>query len=515
MKKLSSNIFYRPEWTCGRFCKEVEAAIYYNLIDGMAYFFEDYSAQVIGVILSLPRNGSIELQKWSDLTGIAENSLMSFADSLMGMGLLVSEQPTKELVEKYRATIHKEFTTEGRSVSDIANDDYPLEMNDAELAYKDKTGGVTSVMFELTYNCSEKCIHCYNIGATRNDEEQSFRNIQKRLSLSDYRRIIDELYSEGLVKVCLSGGDPFSNSDIWGILEHLYSRDIAVDIYTNGLSITDKVKRVADYYPRLIGISLYSGIASEHDRITRVTGSWDKTLSVIKQFAALSVPMVLKCCVMRTNVKSYYMVSDIAKQYGVPVQYELNVTDSVDGDKCVSHYLRLSPDMLEIVLRDPNTIMYIGNDIKDFGRVEVDMNKNTCKAGYNTFCITPDGDLIPCCAFHLSFGNLKEQSLKNILSSSKSLHWWQGLKVAEYEECGKYDYCGFCTLCAGTNYSEHGTPLKASENNCYMAKVRCGLAKKMQSGDYDPLEGMDLRSRLNSLPKNEIGRIKREYSPKT
>ena len=514
MKELSSNIFYRPEWTCGRFSKEADAAIYYNLIDGMAYFFEDYSAQVIGVILSLPRNGSIELQRWSDLTGIAENSLMPFADSLMEIGLLVSERPTKELVEKYRATIHKEFTTEGLVVSDIARDDYPLEMNDAELAYKNKTGGVTSVMFELTYNCSEKCIHCYNIGATRNDEERSFRNIQKRLSLSDYQRIIDELYTEGLVKVCLSGGDPFSNSDIWGILDYLFSKDIAVDIYTNGLSIADKVERVANYYPRLMGISLYSGIASEHDRITRVTGSWDKTLSVIKQFAALSVPMVLKCCVMRPNVRSYYMVSDIAKRYGIPVQYELNVTDSVDGDKCVSHYLRLSPDILEIVLRDPNTIMYIGNDIKDFGGVEVNMNKNTCKAGYNTFCVTPDGDLIPCCAFHLSFGNLKEQNLKDILSSSKSLHWWQGLKVAEYEECGRYDYCAFCTLCAGTNYSEHGTPLKASENNCYMAKVRFELAQRMKKENYDPLNGMDLRSRLECLPYFDLGTIKREYSHK-
>ena len=312
----------------------------------------------------------------------------------------------------------------------------------------------------------------------------------------------------------MSGGDPFSNSDIWEILDYLYSKDIAVDIFTNGLSITDKVERVANYYPRLMGISLYSGNASDHDRITRVAGSWDKTLSVIKQFAALSVPMVLKCCVMRPNVRSYYMVLDIGKQYGIPVQFELNVTDSVDGDKCVSHYLRLSPDMLEIVLRDPNSVMYIGKELKDYGGVEVNMNKNTCKAGYSTFCVTPDGDLIPCCAFHLSFGNLKEQNLKDILSSSK-VHWWQSLRMADYEECGRYDYCAFCTLCAGINYSEHGTPLKASENNCYMAKVRYGLAKKMESEDYDPLDGMDLRSKLNSLPKNEIGRIKREYSPKT
>lgn len=515
MKVQSNNIYYRPEWTCGRFDKKACAAIYYNLIDGMAYYFEDYSAQVIGEILSLPRNGCIELERLSDLTGIAENSLMSFAESLVGIGLLSSNQQTKDDVKAYRATMHRDFKGDDFPVADPDREDYPVDLNDAELAYKEKTGGVTSVMFELTYNCSEKCIHCYNIGATRNDEEQSFRNVPKRLSLSDYQRIIDELHAEGLVKVCLSGGDPFSNSDIWGILDYLYSKDIAVDIFTNGLSITDKVERVADYYPRLMGISLYSGINSEHDKITRVAGSWEKTLSVIEQFAALSVPMVLKCCVMRPNVKSYYMVSDIAKQYGISVQFELNVTDSVDGDKCVSRYLRLPSDMLEVVLRDPNTVMYVGKELKDFGGVEVDMNKNACMAGYSTFCVTPIGDLIPCCAFHLSFGNLKEQNLKDILSSSETLQWWRGLRMSDYEECGQHEYCDFCNQCAGTNFSEHGTPLKASENNCYMAQVRWQLANKMQNENYDPLNGMDIRSKLNSLPNNDLERIKREYSPKT
>lgn len=515
MKEMLDNIYYRPEWTCGRFDKKACVAICYNLIDGMAYFFEDYSALVIGEILSLPRNGSIELKRLSDLTGIAENSLMSFADRLMEIGLLSSKRQTKDDVKAYRATIYRDSKGDGLPVTNSEREDYPVELNDAELAYKDKTGGITSVMFELTYNCTEKCIHCYNIGATRNDDEQSSRNIQNRLSLSDYQRIIDEFYLEGLVKVCLSGGDPFSNSDIWEILDYLYSKDVAVDIYTNGLSITDKVEQVANYYPRLMGISLYSGIASDHDKITRVKGSRDKTVSVVKQFADLSVPMVLKCCVMRPNMLSYYTVSDIANQYDIPVQYELNVTDSVDGDKCVSRYLRLSPDLLEIVLRDPNTIMYIGKELDNMGGVKVDKSKNCCMAGYNSFCITPDGELIPCCAFHLSFGNLREKRLKDILSGSDVLHWWQGLKMTDYEECGEYDYCAFCSQCAGVNYSEHGTPLKASENNCYMAKIRCELAKKMQAKNYDPLGGMDLRGKLKSLPKNEIGQIKREYLPKT
>lgn len=511
MKEQLSNIYYRPEWTCGRFDEEACVAICYNLIDGMAYFFEDYSAQVIGVLLSLSRNGGIDLLSLSDKTGITENSLMAFVEALIDIGLLVSERPTKETLRRYKATKNRSCINDTLPVFDSAREDYPVELNDAELAYKEKTGGVTSVMFEMTYNCSEKCIHCYNIGATRNDDEINLRETKQKLSLDDYRRIIDELYAEGLIKVCLSGGDPFSNSDVWAIMDYLYNKDIAFDIYTNGLSIVNKVEEVARYYPRLMGISLYSGIASDHDRITRVKGSWDRTMSVIKQFAELSVPVVLKCCIMRPNVKSYYMVSDIAKQYDISVQYELNVTDSIDGDKCVSKYLRLAPDLLELVLRDPNTVMYVGRELKNYGGVEVQMGNNVCKAGYNTFCVTPEGNLIPCCAFHLSFGNLKEQHLKDILIGNETLQWWQGLTMADYEECGQHDFCAFCTQCAGTNYSENGTPIKASENNCFMAKVRFELAQKMKNGNYDPLNGTELKDRLNELPCIDIRKIKREY----
>lgn len=76
-------------------------------------------------------------------------------------------------------------------------------------------------MLELTYRCSEKCIHCYNEGATRNDDEISTRGDREELTLDDYKRIIDELYDLGLVKVCLTGGDPFSKSFAWELIEYI------------------------------------------------------------------------------------------------------------------------------------------------------------------------------------------------------------------------------------------------------------------------------------------------------
>ena len=171
-------------------------------------------------------------------------------------------------------------------------------------------------MFELTYRCSEKCIHCYNIGATRNEEEKSQRGDREELSLDEYKQLIDDLYAQGLVKVCLTGGDPFSKSFVWEIIDYLYNKDIAFDVFTNGQSIIKDIEKLANYYPRLVGVSIYSGIAEVHDYITRVNGSWERSMDVIRQLSSLAVPLNLKCCVMRPNVKSYFMVADIAKEYG-------------------------------------------------------------------------------------------------------------------------------------------------------------------------------------------------------
>ena len=216
---------------------------------------------------------------------------------------------------------------------------------------------------------------------------------------------------------------------------------------------------------------------------------------------------------MKPNIKHYYHVMDLAKQYGAVVQFEVNVTDSVDGDKCVSKYLRLTPELLEIVLRDDNIPLYVGKEAPNYGGQARSMSENACGAGYNTFCITPNGDLIPCCAFHLVFGNLKKYSIKEILLHSEMLKWWNVQTLQQYEECGKHEYCDYCNLCAGLNYSELGTPLKAGENNCYMAKVRYELAHKMMTG-YDPLQGKSIQDVLDGLPQYEKVELKHEFTKK-
>lgn len=503
--------YYRPVWTCGRYNEKAQAAIYYNLIAGMSYFFESYSAMVIGEILAVPRNGKLNLDAISAKLNIAMESLVPFFEQLEQMGIISSVLPTEEMIADYRSRVSEYNCKQQQTIERTTQEKLPYAISNAERLYTEKVGGITSVMFELTYRCSEKCIHCYNEGATRNDEEVCTRGDRDELTLDDYKRIIDELHDLGLVKVCLTGGDPFSKSFAWELIDYLYNKGIAFDVFTNGQAIVNNVERLANYYPRLVGVSIYSGIPEVHDYITRIKDSWEKSMSVVKQLSALGVPMNLKCCVMRPNVKSYYMVADIAKEYGAVPQFEINLTDSIEGDKCVSKYLRMTPEQLEIVLRDDNITLYVGKEAPNYGGQPKPMDDNPCGAGDNSFCITPEGNLIPCCAFHTLFGNLKEKSVSEIIGESKELSYWRGLTLNDYEECGRYEYCAYCNLCPGNNFIEHGTPLKAAEVNCYVAKIRYELAQKLMKG-YDPLNGKSLHERLAELPDFTQIKIKREMS---
>ena len=205
--------YYRPVWTCGRYDEKAQAAIYYNLIAGMSYFFESYSAMVIGEILSVPRNGEFRVEAIAPNLNIAMESLEPFFVQLEQMGIVSSVFPTDEIIADYRKRVSDYNCQQQQTIERTTQEKLPYAISTAEQLYTEKVGGITSVMLELTYRCSEKCIHCYNEGATRNDEEVSTRGNREELTLDEYKRLIDELYEQGLIKVCLTGGDPFSKSN--------------------------------------------------------------------------------------------------------------------------------------------------------------------------------------------------------------------------------------------------------------------------------------------------------------
>ena len=179
-------VIYRPEWTCGRYNPEADTAIMYNLLTGVSSFFESHSARVIGEILSIPKNGSGTAEDVAEHTGIAVESIVEFLQILKENGLVSNRLLSREetaFIRRRQGQILRNSPV-GR-ISEKSTGQ--MDMADAEQLYAQSLNigtCIPSVMIELTYNCSERCIHCYNSGAVRNEGEVSGRS-RKELALQD------------------------------------------------------------------------------------------------------------------------------------------------------------------------------------------------------------------------------------------------------------------------------------------------------------------------------------------
>lgn len=189
------------------------------------------------------------------------------------------------------------------------------------------------------------------------------------------------------------------------------------------------------------------------------------------------------------------MVSDLAKQYGAAAQIDISLSDAVDGDTAISEQLQVDGELLEIILRDPNVPLYVGPEVPGYGQQQKNPAEAFCGAGTVLMSITPEGDVTPCNSFPTQFGNLRNNSFREIWDGSEQLNRWQKVVINDYEECGTHERCNYCSRCPGQSFIEHGTPLKASMANCYMANTRMQLAQKLQAGN-DPLQGKELGERL-------------------
>ena len=144
--------YYRPVWTCGRYNEKAQVAIFYNLITGVSYFFESYSAKVIGEILSVPRNGSIIVNEVSCKLNIADESLRPFFGQLEQLGIVSSVFPSKEIIADYRKRVSEYNCRQTRTVELTTKEKLPYNVSNAEKLYNDRT-------FSSDFYYSHSCFH--------------------------------------------------------------------------------------------------------------------------------------------------------------------------------------------------------------------------------------------------------------------------------------------------------------------------------------------------------------------
>jgi radical SAM protein with 4Fe4S-binding SPASM domain len=304
---------------------------------------------------------------------------------------------------------------------------------------------------ELTEGCNHRCGYCSNPFS---------ENRARKLTPKEADRALDELLSNRVFSIVLTGGEPFTNR---AVLHHSLDRlrDKKVEVYVNtNLSQPidnqdiEKLKG-ADYV-------LVSFPPHNKERFNEIVGreSYEKVLGNLEKLTKEGIPLGVNQVVTPLN---YSDVQDTAKflqeKIGlrefsaspiIPTCSGINKVYSIESRQV----LELASTLIEIEQKtgiQTDMLTFIPHCYFPSKISHHRLASHGCSAGRDSLIIGASGDVRKCALLRKTYGNIQEESLANI---------WQKIQVAEKpknekcESCMPHEYCsGGCearaNVCGG------------------------------------------------------------------
>jgi len=272
----------------------------------------------------------------------------------------------------------------------------------------------------------------------------------------------------GTFYVILTGGEPFIRSDFMEIVVAARKRRLSVTIFTNATLITEQqITGLRALSIDEVHVSIYSADPSLHDSITGVPGSFAKSTATIRKMLVAGIAVRIKCPLMNMAVNGIQAIKDLAKEFGVNIQYSTVITARNDGDQH-AHQCRLIPEQLQRVLTDPDVIAQGTEPI--YFRENLDCIP--CDTVFNGGAIDPDGNVYVCNQLRVIGGNILDQPLIKIWKESLEFQRLREITLRDLKECSRCELFQHCTRCPGLAYLEDGDVLGCSSVAKMVAKVR-------------------------------------------
>lgn len=311
-------------------------------------------------------------------------------------------------------------------------------------------------VLELTYRCNLRCVHCY-VDLDEADE----------LTLEEWKGIIDQLKAAGTIYLLLTGGEATMRDDFLEIATYARRSGFFVGFLTNCTLLTsDMARAIADLKPFAITTSLHGASAATHELVTRLSGSFERTLEGIKLLVDYGLVPLVQTLVMKSNLNELAQIKSLVESLGAKASVDIGIVPSKSG---ASFPFQCEPSVEELVRCGwhPDNL----NEFQDGGQ-------GLCKAGKALCSVSPSGNVFPCPIFPLKLGNLRQSSFDVMwrLKPCAELRYVRSMRRTDLYACSQCELlAAYCQRCAGIAYMESGRPDGPSSSSCRQAEIRWRL----------------------------------------
>lgn len=343
-----------------------------------------------------------------------------------------------------------------------------------------------SAQLEITENCNNNCVHCYN--HWREDDD---KNLLKSLGEKESVFIAEKIVENKFFSVTLTGGEPLI---FWRrlapIISILSAGGVKVSLNSNLILLTPQIaEKLKSAGLKSVLVSVLSRQEEVHDNIVNQKGSWQKTIGGIKTAIVAGLRVSANMVLLQQNYNDIYETAKFLQQLGVV---------SFSATKASPALNARNFDKMRISKQQLKESLVILEKIKDELKINVDVlecyplcligdidrfshfARRSCTAGVTTCTISPGGNVRPCSHADMSYGNILEENFSQIWQRMSD--WRLGKYIPK--ECEK---CRFLKKCSG------GCRMEAK----YCGDI-CGKDPYM-SGENDVITS-EKRDALNQIP---------------
>jgi len=264
--------------------------------------------------------------------------------------------------------------------------------------------GPDAVTIAVTNKCPCNCPHCSAYG--REGEN---------LSSKDIKRVIDELLSLGTYNITFTGGEPLIRDDLPELIEYVDKKKAMALIFTTGFfsdeNLITELKKKG-----LFGmfVSLDAGSKDKHDTLRRCK-VFDKAIETINIAKKVGLLIGISTYGSHENLRNKELLEIIELSKRLDV-HEVVIFDSVPTGKAIEKEdMMLTEDEHEYLINIHREFAYK----LDYPKITTMSLVNNvyyagCFAGSGQIHITHSGEVTPCDFTPLTFGNVKDMSIKEI-----------------------------------------------------------------------------------------------------
>ncbi len=216
-------------------------------------------------------------------------------------------------------------------------------------------GFLFSCHFDLTYQCNQKCFHCFNPNAQSRFKGNGFSigYVAKELETNEILLAIDDLYELGCFNLTLSGGEATLRTDFLNIVQYARKLGFCVELYSNGQILDKKfVDKLEKYWLHKVSISIYSSDADEHDAFTGVKGSWQKSINAFKFLQQLNIKTAFKCIPTKLTINKYFDIISLGSILADSVTMDMTIAPGYGKNLHPISYLADENEMIAIFAKE-------------------------------------------------------------------------------------------------------------------------------------------------------------------